>query len=458
MENSRGNWSSNFGFLMAAVGSAVGLGNLWGFPYKMGANGGFAFLLVYLALSLLCGIIIMTIEMTIGRKTGKSPVYALGTIGKKYKFVGAFGVLSAFIILGFYTMIMGWVVRYVADFFMTMIGGDVFGAMNGTEYFASVYGDEVSSLIFTAIAFALTAVIVMGGVAKGIEKFAKIAIPALFGLLIVVIIKGLTMPGAEEGVAFMFTLDTESFDLFNTVRAAGGQMMFSLSLGMGILITYGSYMSKKSNIAKNAYFIVIADTIMALLSGLAIFPAVFALGMEPGQGVGLLFSTLHGVFNDMGAAGPAFGFIFYVLVLIAALTSTISLVEVVASHFIDGRINKNKKPRRKLVTLLCCVAMFAISIPVIFDKLGTGGMAQPLGLVWLDFYDFVSEGIMMPIGALIMCLLVGWKLKMKYMDDEITLEGNKFFGRKFFNFCIKIITPALFSFLIVSLILSFFGL
>ena len=250
----RGNWSSTFGFLMAAIGSAVGLGNMWGFPYKMGSNGGFAFLIIYLVLALLCGIVIMTIEMTIGRKTGKSPVLAMGQIGKRFKFVGWFGVLSAFIIMGFYTMIMGWVVRYVVDFFQAMIGIDVFAGMNGVEYFSSVYTDTTASFIYTFIAFALTSVIVMGGVSKGIERFSKIAIPALFGLLIVVIIKGLTMPGAGEGVKFMFTFDAENFNLFKTVRSAGGQMMFSLSLGMGILITYGSYMNKSENILEQSAF------------------------------------------------------------------------------------------------------------------------------------------------------------------------------------------------------------
>ncbi|MBQ4062058.1 MAG: sodium-dependent transporter [Christensenellaceae bacterium] len=454
----RGNWSSTFGFLMAAIGSAVGLGNMWGFPYKMGSNGGFAFLIIYLVLALLCGIVIMTIEMTIGRKTGKSPVLAMGQIGKRFKFVGWFGVLSAFIIMGFYTMIMGWVVRYVVDFFQAMIGIDVFAGMNGVEYFSSVYTDTTASFIYTFIAFALTSVIVMGGVSKGIERFSKIAIPALFGLLIVVIIKGLTMPGAGEGVKFMFTFDAENFNLFKTVRSAGGQMMFSLSLGMGILITYGSYMNKSENISRSAYIIPIADTIIAILSGLAIFPAVFALGMEPGGGVGLLFSTLHGVFNDMGAIGPFFGFLFYILVLIATVTSTVSLVEVVAAHFIDTRIDKGKPAKRKLVTGLCCLAMFVISIPVIFDKLGEGGMIKPLGMIWLDFYDFVSEGLMMPIGALVLCILVGWKLKMKFMDDEITLNGNKFVGRGFFAVCVKYVTPILFTFLIVSLILSYFGI
>lgn len=443
---------------MAAIGSAVGLGNLWGFPYKMGSHGGFAFLIIYLLLTLLCGIIIMTIEMVIGRKTGKSAVLAMAEIGKSYKIVGWFGVLSAFIIMGFYTMIMGWVVRYVVDFLRAMMGIDVFQGMDGGAYFGSVYGNTTSSLIYTFIAFAMTAIIVMGGVSKGIEKFSKVAIPALFCLLLVVIVKGLSMPGAMDGVKFMFTFDAANFNLFDTVRSAGGQMMFSLSLGMGILITYGSYMNKSDNIARSAYIIPIADTVIALLAGFAIFPAVFALGMEPSGGVGLLFSTLHGVFNDMGPLGPMFGFIFYLLVLIAALTSTMSLAEVVISHFIDIRTAKGKPANRKLISALCCLAMFAISIPVIFDRLGEGGMIQPLGLVWLDFYDFLSEGLMMPIGALIMCLLVGWKLGMKYMDDEITLNGNKFYGRKFFAICVKYVTPILFTFLLVSLVLSFFGI
>lgn len=461
MEKERGHFGSNFGFLMAAIGSAVGLGNLWGFPYKMGANGGFAFLIIYLALVLLCGVIIMTIEMAIGRKTGKSPVYALATFGKRWRPVGWFGVGASFIIMGFYTVICGWVLRYVVDYFMTLIGQGTITSVDGVTYFTSAFGDITLNLIYTLLAFVITCVIVMGGIQKGIEKFSKVAMPALFVMLIVVIIKGLTMEGSAEGLEFMFTFKSEDFNFFNALRTAGGQMMFSLSLGMGALITYGSYMTKDSNISKNGWIIPIADTIMALLSGLAIFPALFALDMDPSGGPGLLFMTLHNVFDSMGAVGPIFGFVFYVLTLIAALSSMISLVEVSTSHFYDYQASKGKTPSRKKITFWVCLGMFIISLPIIFDKLGESGIFSWVPIKdkdGLDFYDFIASGVLMPLGGVFLSALIGWrKGGMAYLDDEIRVHDNKFVARGFFNVVVKI-TPAIMIVVLFSLLLSYFGL
>ncbi|WP_040212332.1 sodium-dependent transporter [Clostridium polynesiense] len=457
MENKRGQWGSNLGFLMAAIGSAVGLGNLWGFPYKMGANGGFAFLLIYLMLVAFCGIIIMSIEMSLGRKTGKSPVLAFAQIGKQYKFIGWMGVLSAFVILSFYSTIGGYVIKYMVDFILNIFGNNSFKGVGGAEYFASVFSNPVTSITYHILFMVITIGIVMGGVNKGIENFNKIAMPSLLVMLLVVIVRSVTLPGSVDGIKFMFSFSGAEFNFFKAVRAAGGQMLFSLSLGMGCLITYGSYLSKKENIVKNAFIIPIADTVFALMAGFAILPAVFAKGLDPASGPSLLFQTLHEVFNSMGYIGLILGFIFYMLALFAALTSSVSLLEVACAHFIDTRLEMGKSGNRRMVTAIVGTAVIIFGIPVALDALGSSGMYQPLGLCWLDFYDFLSEGIMMPLAAVFMSLLMGWKIGLGYMENEITLEGNKFIGKSFFAICIKYITPLLMSFVLISLALSFFN-
>ncbi len=464
MEHNRSQWSSNFGFLMAAIGSAVGLGNLWGFPYKMGANGGFPFLIIYLIMVILCGVVIVLCEMAIGRRTGKSPALAMAEFGKKYKFIGMFGILSAFIIMGFYSLLGGYTIRYCLAYI-----GDIFGASwgvagaEGGAYFSALVSQPWVGLAFHAIFVIIATLVVMGGVEQGIEKFNKIAMPALVVMLIIVAIRGLTLPGSSAGLDFMFKVDFSAIStpsgFFNVVRTAGTQMLFSLSLGMGAIITYGSYLSKKESIVRNSWIIPIADTIMAVLSGLAIFPAVFALGIDPASGVGLMYQTLINVFNGMGAVGPFFGAIFYFLVFIAAITSGISLMEVVSSHLLDSQVAKGKPANRKKVVALVGLAMIIIGIPVAFDQLGGGGLPQPLGLIWVDFYDFLSEGVMMPLGAALISLLVGWKWgKSGILEDEITQCGNKFTGKGFFLFCTKYITPLLMIFVLITTALSFFGI
>lgn len=464
MENNRSQWSSNFGFLMAAIGSAVGLGNLWGFPYKMGANGGFPFLIIYLIMVILCGVVIVLCEMAIGRRTGKSPALAMAEFGKRYKFIGIFGILSAFIIMGFYSLLGGYTIEYCLAYI-----GDIFGAswgiagLDGATYFGNVVSQPWLGLAFHAIFIIIAILIVRGGVEKGIEKFNKIAMPALAIMLVIVIIRGLTLPGSSEGLKFMFKADFSAIStpskFFNVVRTAGTQMLFSLSLGMGAIMTYGSYLNKKESLVRNAWIIPIADTVMALLSGLAIFPAVFALNIDPASGVGLMYQTLVNVFNGMGPIGPFFGAIFYFLVFIAAITSVISLLEVVSAHLIDSRIAKGKPANRKSIVSLVGLAVIIIGIPVAFDQLGGGGLPQPLGLVWVDFYDFLSEGVMMPLGAALISLLVGWKWgKSGIWEDEISQCGNKFTGKKFFLFCAKFITPLLMIFVLITTALSFFGI
>ncbi len=301
----------------------------------------------------------------------------------------------------------------------------------------------------------------MGGVRGGIEKFTKIAMPALFVMLVIVIIRSVTLPGAADGLAFMFKPNWEVFQgsgFISVLASAGGQMFFSLSLGMGIMITYGSYLPKTENLERNAIIVPIADTLVAIMAGLAVMPAVFAMDMEPGAGPGLLFVTLQGVFDAMGAAGPFFGFLLYLLVFIAAITSSISLMEVLVSALIDHNDKKNRKSNRKVITLSSGLIIAALAVFVSVDGLGTGGLPQPFGFIWLDFFDLLSEGIMMPLGALIMSLFIGWGLKGDWLEGELTADGSVWKTKKFSMLAFKVIAPIGVLFVLLGQINNFFQL
>lgn len=461
MDTKKGQWGSNFGFLMAAVGSAVGLGNIWGFPYKMGISGGFAFLLIYLVLVVLVGFIIMLGELVIGRKTGKGVLAAYRDLSANYAWIGWMGTICPFLIMSFYTVLGGYAIKYMVanlgDFFHASWG---VAGMDSGAFFGNFLVQPVQGIIYTFIFLLITYLIVRGGVQKGIEAFSVIAMPALFVLLLIAILRSLTLPGAMEGLAFMFK---PNFEVFNgtgwitVLGRAGGQMFFSLSLGMGCMITYGSYLQKKENIEKNAIMIPFLDTLVAIMAGMAVMPAVFAFGMEPGGGPGLLFVTLQGVFAAMGGIGPIFGFLFYLFIVLAAITSAISLLEVATATFIDKAIAKGKEPNRHKATLWCSVGIFALAIIVAADGLGSNGLPMPLGFIWLDFFDLFSEGIMMPLGALAMSLIIGWKLGPDWMEDEITASGHKWSGKTFAMVCFRYIAPLGMVFILIGQLNGFFG-
>ncbi|MEG0431247.1 MAG: sodium-dependent transporter [Anaerovoracaceae bacterium] len=462
MSENKGQWGSSFGFLMAAVGSAVGLGNLWGFPYKMGKSGGFAFLLMYLILAVLIGFVIMVGELTIGRKTGKGVVGAYAALSSKFRPLGWMGFIAPMLILSFYSMLGGYCLKYAVGNI-----GDIFNASWGINnadpgaYFSAFTSDPVASSIYTIIFMVLTIGIVMGGISGGIEKFSKIAMPALFIMLLVVIARSVTLPGASEGLAFMFKPNWEVFQgngWMSILAIAGGQMFFSLSLGMGVMITFGSYLPKSENIEQKSVLIPIADTLVAIMAGLAVMPAVFAMGMEPAQGPGLLFITLQAVFSHMGTLGPIFGFLLYALVFIAAITSSILLLEVGVSVLIDSREKKQQTINRKGITMALGLVITVLAVFVSVDGLGAGPLPQPLGFCWLDFLDLLSEGIMMPLGALIMSLIIGWSLGDKWLEDELTLEGNKWRSKAFSMICFKFIAPVGMLLVLVGQIDNFFQL
>ncbi len=468
MENNRGSWGSNLGFVLAAIGSAIGMGNLWGFPYKMGANGGFPFLIIYLFFVITCGVVCMGVEMAIGRKTGKSPVLAMAELGKQYKIVGWFGVLSATIIMGFYTMLVGYAVRYMLGFGIQIFGASGFGGQGGTDFFINYTCSPWVVLLFTLLTFALCYYIVASGIESGIEKFNKVGIPALFLILIVIIIYNFTLDGASQGLVYMFTtkgmeMAGTEFNFITACRVAAGQMLFSCSLGMGAMITYGSYLGKDSNISKNAWIIPAADTSAAILAGLAIFPAVFAQGGSPKGGPGLLFMTMHDTFTSMGWIGNVIGFLFYLLVIFAGVSSCISLMEVSSAHMIDSSAAKGKPMSRKKAVGIITLIMVVLSIPVCLDQLAMGDIIPPFYNSFmaagsqdlLDVYDLLAEGIMMPLGAILMCVIIGWKKGFNWMSEEVELEGNKFFTKKFFQICVKYITPLVMVFVLVALVLSY---
>ncbi len=483
MENqSRGQWGSSFGFLMAAVGSAVGLGNIWGFPYKMGANGGFAFLLVYLVLVITVGIVVMLGELALGRKTGRGAVGAYLAISKKYAWIGYMGVASGFFVLSFYSVLGGIVLRYATGYFLTLLGIDGFGGA-GSGFFGVMLYDYKAMLLCYVIFMALTLSIVMGGIKGGIEKFSSIAMPALTAILIIIIGYVAIQPGAADGYAFMFKPDFSALkeNFFGVVTTAAGQMFFSLSLGMGCMVTYGSYLSKNENLQRNAVIIPFADTLMAILAGCAVMPACAAFGVDFGAGPSLRFVSMQTVFANMGGfIGNIMGFMFYFLILIAALTSSISLLEVCTTYAIDKQIDAGKTPDRKKISVIFGLIILVVGLPVALDALGSGNALVPapyelLGLsgdaikvwndCWLDFYDLMAEGIMMPLGAMVMSIIIGWKLmpswkhphKNMTIIEECCENGHTFKAHTFFEIGFKFVVPIGMAIVLYGQLLSFFG-
>ena len=475
MEERKG-FGSNFGFLMAAVGSAVGLGNIWGFPNKMGASGGFTFLIIYLILAVLCGFIVMVGELAIGRKTGKGAVAAYKALSKKFSWMGWMGILSAFFILFFYCALGGYCIKY------TVLNiGDLFGAgfgsngLSGGEIFGNFLGSPVEGVIYGLIFVALTMLIVMGGVGGGIEKVCSVGMPALFVALLICIIRACTLPGAVNGLKYMFVpgwavangVIDKAPDFLTVLATAGGQMFFSLSLGMGAMITYGSYLQKKENLQKNAILIIVMDTLVALMAGLCVMPARFAL--DPAGNIGgpkLLFITMQNVFHSMGTLGPIFGILFYLLVVFAAISSSISLLEVIVAHFVDKARDEGKGDKRKSYTLIAAAAVGLGCILVCADRLGASSFspAELLNIAnpktwaadWLDFWDALSEGVMMPLGALLMSLMIGWEIGPEFVKEETEQSGHAMGSYGFFKVCVKFITPLIMVLILYGQIKEFF--
>ena len=431
-QKNRGEWASNLGFVLAAAGSAIGLGNIWKFPYLAGANGGAAFVVIYLAVVILIGFTVMLGEMSIGRNTHMSAFEAYKKLSKKWAFVGFIGVLVGFCILSFYSVIGGWVLNYIAKY----LTGGIAGAQ-AADYFTGFISNATQPIFWHFVFMLVTAAIVLKGISGGIEKANKFMMPALFVILIIIVIRSVTLEGASAGLKFYLMPDFSKVTI-STFVAALGQAFFSLSLGMGAIITYGSYLGKDENLEKNAVMIPALDTMAALLAGFAILPAVFAFGFEPTKGPSLMFITLPSVFDAM-PLGQIFGILFFILVFFAALTSSISLLEVVVSFMID-----TFKVKRKIITVIMSTVIFLIGIPC---SLANGPVLENfkiLGKNFFDFMSFMAESVLMPLGGLLMCIFIGYIWGMDNIVKEITCDGRyKFVSKGFFTVMIKYIAPVL---------------
>ena len=402
-------WASRLGFIMATAGAAIGLGNLWKFPYLMGRNGGFPFLIAYLFFIVILGLPVMMTEMSLGRKTRHDPVQSYAYIDPHAKIVGIFG---------------GWIIKYIISY------GTTLAAPADFTMFISSNEPVIWHFVFMAI----TTAICFFGI-SGIEKASKFMMPLLFVLLIVIIVRSVTLPGASEGLRFIFSPEGSGSSL-GSVSAALGQVFYSLSLCMGITITYGSYLSEKENIPKSCLSVAGLDTAIAILAGIAIFPAVFSFQLEPKQGPGLIFGTLPMVFSEI-KGGPIFAFLFFALVFFAAVTSAIALLEVPVSFAID-----TLRWSRRKATVIIGSAIFLVGIPSALS-FGVLGDITILKYSVFDFFGIITDNILLPMGGLTMCYYVGWKWHPEYLISEIERDGVPFKLKKLWIIAIRYITPIL---------------
>lgn len=445
----KNSFSGKLGFILAAAGSAVGLGNLWRFPYLAAKYGGGSFLLIYLVLAVTFGFALMTTEIAIGRKTGKSALHAFKDLSKKWGFVGVLASAVPIIILPYYCVIGGWVIKYA----WVYVSGSASKAVSD-DYFTRFISQTSGPIIWLALFILATMVVISLGVNKGIENISKILMPILVALSLIIAIFVVTRPNALEGVKYYLMPHLEDFNA-NSFLAALGQLFYSMSLAMGIMITYGSYLPKDEDIESSVRNIEIFDTAIAFLAGLMIVPAVFAFsgGDEAAlqKGPTLMFITLPKVFDTM-KGGHIIGAVFFVLVLFAALTSAISLMETVVSIFVD-----RFKISRKVITICVTIYTILMAIP---SSLGFGVWSgiSINGLSILDMFDFVSNSILMPIVAFLTCIFVGFIVKPKTITDEVLSSTTHFKSQKLYVLLIKYVSPILLILILVSSILDVFGI
>lgn len=436
--NKKVGFTGKIGFVLAASGSAVGLGNLWRFPYLAAHYGGGIFVFCYVLLALFFGLTLLMLEISIGRNTGKSVIGAFSTLNKKFKWFGYVCVIVPLIIVPYYCVIGGWVVKYAWSF---LVGSEGLVGVENAEATGAFFGSFISStwepMIFFLIFAFVTIAIVAFGVQKGIEKMSKILMPALAIMAVALMIYVLCQPGALEGLGYTLIPDFENFS-FKTVLGALGQLFYSLSIGMCIMITYGSYMKKDVKITSSSAQIAIFDSLFALIASLIIIPAVFAFGNPDDAfakaGPSLMFVQLTNVFNAFPAGGRIIAFIFFVLVFFAAVTSSVSLVEsIVAVLCEDGKM--------KRVTA-CIIVFGAILVLGTLSSLGYGVLSGVRigGLDILDTFDFLANNILMPIVAIVTCVFAGWFIEKSILPKEIGIENNKWLNT-YFNVIVKYVAP-----------------
>jgi len=432
--NKRGFWSSRLGFVLAASGSAIGLGNVWKFPYITGQNGGGAFVLVYLVCIFIIGLPIMLAEFTLGRKTNLNPVGAFQALkpNSAWVSIGYMGVLAGFLILSFYSVVGGWTLAYVVKSF-SHAALEFQSPKDAGEFFSSFIANPMEVVFYHALFMALCIAIVIKGIHGGIEKACDILMPTLFVILLLLMIRALTLPGAMEGVKFYLHPDFSKITP-STILVALGQAFFSLSLGMGAMLTYGSYLSDKENLTAATVYVVLFDTGIALLMGMVIFPAVFAMGLQPAEGPSLVFSVLPAVFSSM-PLGTVVSIIFFTLLVIAAVTSGISLLEVVVAYFID-QIGWG----RKKAVIIVSLTIFALGVP---SGLSFGIMSDVkfMGMTFFDHVDNIASNYLLPLGGMLTALFVGWVWGTRAAEEEIEKHETRFHWADQWGFLIRYITP-----------------
>ena len=452
---SRSGFKSRFGFIAAAAGSAVGLGNIWGFPYQTGENGGAAFLIIYLVCIVLIGYPIMVGEIAIGRSTLKNPYGAYKQLGgKAWALVGFFGVLCGVMILSFYNVIAGWAFGY----FLNISFNDLLSETDYGAFFGEYVKNVGPNLLYSALFMVLTAFIVVRGIQNGIEAAAKVMMPLLFALLLGLIIYSLTLNNASDGVSFYLKPDFSKVNL-TTIYSAMGQAFFSLSLGMGALITYGSYISKKENIISAAGIVTAADTSVAFLAGLLIFPLVFSQGITPAQGPGLLFVALPGVFNGMAGIGVVVGAIFFFLISLAALTSTISLLEVPVSFLVD-----EMQWSRTTSVIVIAALVYLVGMPTLLSQGAVAGLSEFVvyegsNKAFMDLIIDVFNEIGLPLGGCLMSIFIAYKWRTTNLSEEISSGNPNYKGsfmEGFLNVMISYICPVLLAIIVMITILQKF--
>ena len=419
MKQERGHFATNIGIILATAGSAVGLGNIWRFPYLVGGDGGAAFILVYLVCVILLGIPGMVAEFIVGRHGAANAVRAYGIVGGKkgWRGIGLLGVITSTIILGFYAVVAGWCLQY----FFASLANQIHGGSSGAAlYFKQFSSSAIAPAALAVVFILITHLVVTKGVRHGIERVSKLLMPLLFILLIVIVIASCSLNGSMEGIRFLFHPDVSKITT-DVVLDALGQAFFSLSLGTACLCTYASYFGRQTNLMKSASQIALIDTLIAILAGLMIFPAAFSVGVKPDAGPSLIFITLPNVFEVAFANVPVVGYIisvlFYGLLVLAALTSTISMHEIGTAFFYE-ELHITRQRGAWLMTALCCVI-------AILCSLSQGAVdISVLGMNFLDFCDTLTSNYLLPIGSLATCIMVGWMVPRKLVKDEFTNWGT----------------------------------
>lgn len=454
MKENRNSFSNQVGFVLAAAGSAVGLGNIWRFPYLAAKDGGGVFLFIYLILALTFGFTLLISEISIGRKTKQSTLTAYGALHKPSGWIGVVASIVPFIILPYYCLIGGWVLKYFTAF---ITGGGAAAAEDG--YFTGFITAQTAPIVFFFVFMTATAAVVYLGVEKGIERLSRILMPVLIVLVLGISIFSLTIDGEGgrtglEGFAVYVIPDFTGLsakDIFYVIVDAMGQLFYSISVAMGIMVTYGSYLKDESNLVKSVNHIEIFDTLVAFLAGVMIIPAVYAfMGMEGMQssGPGLMFIALPKVFAQMGAAGSIIGAVFFVMVLLAALTSSMSVMEAVVS----GLIDRFKWTRHKAVIIEYVISMILGIIVCLGYNVFYFEAALPNGTVGqiLDIFDYISNYVLMPVVAIGTCILVGWILGPKVIIDEATKNGEHFARKGMYAVVVKYVAPVLLTILLLG--------